>query len=106
MSPGERSDCPRRKRRCVARISLARGGRVCGGVLGPLLLMEGLGETSAANGSLLLNLEGLMTMAIAWLVFRENVDARLLAGAGRHSRSARASCHGRGGAWRSTGARC
>lgn len=55
---------------------------VCGGVLGPLLLMEGLGATSAANGSLLLNLESLTTMAIAWLVFRENVDSRLLAGAG------------------------
>src|SRR3546814_858411 len=31
--------------------------------------------------SLLLNLEGLATLAIAWLVFRENVDRRLLVGA-------------------------
>lgn len=54
---------------------------LAGGVLGPLLLMAGLNLTSAANGSLLLNLEGLATMAIAWLVFRENVDARLVAGA-------------------------
>ncbi len=54
---------------------------LAGGVLGPLLLMEGLSATNAANASLLLNLEGLATMAIAWLVFRENVDARLLAGA-------------------------
>lgn len=53
-----------------------------GGVLGPLLLMFGLARTSAASGSLLLNLEGLATMAIAWLVFRENVDRRLLFGAG------------------------
>ncbi len=52
-----------------------------GGVLGPLLLMFGLSLTSAAAGSLLLNLEGLATMAIAWLVFRENVDRRLLLGA-------------------------
>lgn len=52
-----------------------------GGVLGPLLLMLGLSLTSAATGSLLLNLEGLATMAIAWLVFRENVDRRLLLGA-------------------------
>ncbi len=52
-----------------------------GGVLGPLLLMAGLSETSAANGSLLLNLESLMTMAIAWVVFRENVDTRLFVGA-------------------------
>ncbi len=54
---------------------------VAGGLLGPLLLMLGLNETSAANASLLLNLEGLATMAIAWIVFRENVDSRLLAGA-------------------------
>jgi len=53
-----------------------------GGVLGPLMLVFGLSLTSAASGSLLLNLEGLMTMSIAWLVFRENVDRRLLIGAG------------------------
>ncbi len=53
-----------------------------GGVLGPLLLMLGLAHTPAAAASLLLNLEGLVTMAIAWVVFRENVDARLLLGAG------------------------
>ena len=52
-----------------------------GGVIGPLLLMLGLARTSAASGSLLLNLEGLATMAIAWIVFRENVDRRLLLGA-------------------------
>lgn len=52
-----------------------------GGFLGPLLLMFGLSMTSASSGSLLLNLEGLATMAIAWLVFRENVDRRLLLGA-------------------------
>src|SRR5205823_12631135 len=52
-----------------------------GGILGPLLLMLGLARTDAASGSLLLNLEGLFTMGIAWLVFRENVDRRLLLGA-------------------------
>ena len=52
-----------------------------GGVLGPLLLMLGLSRTSAASASLLLNLEGLATMAIAWIVFGENVDRRLLVGA-------------------------
>jgi drug/metabolite transporter (DMT)-like permease len=54
---------------------------VFGGMLGPLLLMLGLSLISASSGSLLLNLEGLATMAIAWIVFRENVDRRLLAGA-------------------------
>lgn len=53
-----------------------------GGVLGPVMLVFGLSQTSAASGSLLLNLEGLMTMGIAWLVFRENVDRPLLLGAG------------------------
>ena len=52
-----------------------------GGVVGPLLLMYGLSRTGAGQASLLLNLEGLATMAIAWLVFRENVDRRLLIGA-------------------------
>ena len=52
-----------------------------GGVIGPLFLMLGLARTSGASGSLLLNLEGLATMAIAWVVFRENVDRRLLLGA-------------------------
>ena len=52
-----------------------------GGVIGPLFLMFGLARTSAASGSLLLNLEGLATMAIAWVVFRENFGRRLLLGA-------------------------
>ena len=52
-----------------------------GGIAGPVLLMQGLARTDAASASLLLNLEGLATLAIAWLVFRENVDRRLLAGA-------------------------
>lgn len=54
---------------------------VAGGLLAPLLLMFGLSLTDAASASLLLNLEGLATMGIAWLVFRENVDRRLLLGA-------------------------
>jgi drug/metabolite transporter (DMT)-like permease len=53
-----------------------------GGILGPLLLMFGLQQTDAAGASLLLNLEGLATMGIAWIAFRENVDRRLLLGAG------------------------
>ena len=52
-----------------------------GGVLGPLLLMFGLLRTPASGASLLLNLEGLATMTIAWVVFHENVDRRLLLGA-------------------------
>lgn len=51
------------------------------GILGPVLLMFGLARTDAAATLLLLNLEGLATMSIAWVVFRENVDRRLLLGA-------------------------
>jgi drug/metabolite transporter (DMT)-like permease len=52
-----------------------------GGILGPASLMWGLTVTPASTGSLLLNTEGLATMAIAWLVFRENVDRRIFFGA-------------------------
>ena len=54
---------------------------VSGGLVGPLLLMFGLLQTAASSAALLLNIEGLTTMAIAWLVFRENVDRRILIGA-------------------------
>ena len=52
-----------------------------GGLIGPLLLMLGLARTEAASAALLLNLETLATMAIAWLWFDENVDRHLLLGA-------------------------
>jgi drug/metabolite transporter (DMT)-like permease len=52
-----------------------------GGIIGPFLLMLGLFRTQAASGALLLNLESLATMGLAWVVFRENVDRRLLLGA-------------------------
>ncbi len=54
---------------------------LAGGAVAPVLLMTGLTRTPASAGALLLNLEGLATMGIAWLVFRENVDGRLLLGA-------------------------
>jgi drug/metabolite transporter (DMT)-like permease len=52
-----------------------------GGVIGPVLLVFGLAQSSAAEASLLLNLESVLTLVIAWVVFRENVDRRLLVGA-------------------------
>jgi drug/metabolite transporter (DMT)-like permease len=57
------------------------GAVLFGGFLGPVLLMLGLARTAASTASLLLNLEGLATMTIAWVVFRENVDRRLMLGA-------------------------
>ncbi|MDA8389732.1 MAG: DMT family transporter [Gammaproteobacteria bacterium] len=51
-----------------------------GGVIGPLLLMVGLAHLPAANASLLLNTETPMTAALAWAVFGEHVDRRIVAG--------------------------
>jgi len=56
------------------------GAIACGGVLGPTLLMQGLASTSAASASLLLNLEGVLTALLAWVVFRENADRRVMLG--------------------------
>ncbi len=52
-----------------------------GGVIAPVLLLHGLAQSSAAAAALLLNLEGLFSLAIAWLVFHENVDRRIALGA-------------------------
>lgn len=51
-----------------------------GGVLGPLALMFGLIRTAAATASLLLNLEAVLTALLAWIVFRENTDRRIVLG--------------------------
>jgi drug/metabolite transporter (DMT)-like permease len=52
-----------------------------GGIAGPVLLMLGLAHTTASSGALLLNLEGVVTLTIAWLWLRENVDRRIFVGA-------------------------
>lgn len=56
------------------------GAIALGGVAGPALLMYGLTRTDGATASLLLNLEAAFTACIAWIVFRENVDRRVLFG--------------------------
>ena len=56
------------------------GAIAFGGVLGPLLLMVGLSQTTAATASLFLNLESVLTAVLAWLVFRENTDRRIVLG--------------------------
>jgi drug/metabolite transporter (DMT)-like permease len=55
-------------------------GIVLGGIIGPALLMYGLARTDGATASLLLNLEVVFTAAMAWTVFRENVDKRVFMG--------------------------
>ncbi|MDR6476190.1 drug/metabolite transporter (DMT)-like permease [Paraburkholderia graminis] len=56
------------------------GAIATGGVAGPALLMLGLASTPAATSSLLLNLEGVLTAVIAWVLFRENVDVQVFLG--------------------------
>ncbi len=56
------------------------GAVLSGGILAPLLLMWGLMRTPASTTSLLLNLEGVLTALIAWMVFRENLGLRVLLG--------------------------
>jgi len=56
------------------------GALVFGGILAPVLLLVGLQRTLASNASLLLNLESVFTMLLAWLVFHENLDRRFALG--------------------------
>jgi drug/metabolite transporter (DMT)-like permease len=51
-----------------------------GGVLAPVALLFGLTQTTGATASLLLNLEAVLTAVIAWTVFRESADKRILLG--------------------------
>ncbi|MGF1642187.1 MAG: DMT family transporter [Thiotrichales bacterium] len=51
-----------------------------GGVLGPVLLVFGLTRVGAGTASLLLNLEAVFTAGLAWLVFKENADRRIVLG--------------------------
>ncbi|MEO5771367.1 MAG: EamA family transporter [Burkholderiaceae bacterium] len=74
-------------RRSQQRAQLARGewpwlvGAVLsGGVVGPVLLMWGLAGMPASGAALLLNAEGVFTAVLAWVVFRENFDRRILLG--------------------------
>lgn len=81
----------RRGRRAVSKAGLQAnlqraelpwlaGAIAAGGVAGPALLMLGLARTPAATSALLLNLEGVLTAVIAWVVFKENVDLQIFLG--------------------------
>lgn len=56
------------------------GAIVCGGIVGPVLLLAGLSGLPASGASLLLNAEGVLTALLAWFVFGENVDRRVALG--------------------------
>ncbi|MBW4048994.1 MAG: EamA family transporter [Proteobacteria bacterium] len=51
-----------------------------GGVVAPALLMWGLTQIDGATASLLLNVEGVLTAVIAWVVFKENTDRQIVLG--------------------------
>jgi drug/metabolite transporter (DMT)-like permease len=54
---------------------------VCGGLVGPALMLFGLARLSGVTGALLLNLEAPFTMLLAVLLFREHLSGRELAAA-------------------------
>ena len=56
------------------------GAVLFGGVLGPVALLIGLEHSTGATASLLLNLEAVLTAVIAWVVFREGADKRIVLG--------------------------
>ena len=56
------------------------GAIVFGGVAGPVALMYGLVTSAASTASLLLNLEAVLTALLAWFLFRENFDRRIMLG--------------------------
>ena len=51
-----------------------------GGVVAPLLFTFGLRDTSGATASLLLNLETVLTVMLAWFAFREHYGLRVVIG--------------------------
>ncbi|MFO0646432.1 MAG: DMT family transporter [Polyangiales bacterium] len=75
LSPASHEPLPSRRELPWIAVAVLAGGAVA-----PVLLMEGLRRTPATTSSLLLNLEGALTAAIAWGVFREHVDRRLALG--------------------------
>lgn len=56
------------------------GAILAGGIIAPVLLMVGLTGMPASGASLLLNAEGVFTALLAWIVFRENCDRRIVLG--------------------------
>ena len=56
------------------------GAIVFGGLLGPVLLVLGLTHTDAGAASLMLNLEAVLTAVLAWVIFKENADRRIVLG--------------------------
>lgn len=56
------------------------GAIASGGVIAPVLLMQGLAAMPASGAALLLNAEGVFTALLAWFAFKENVNRRVALG--------------------------
>lgn len=64
----------------IADLPWLLGAIVSGGIVGPVLLLFGLAWGRASEAALLLNMEGVLTALIAWVVFHEHAHARIVAG--------------------------
>jgi len=62
-------------------IGIALLSILIGGGAAPILLIWGLKRYPASMGSLLMNAEGIVTVLLAWLIFREPLNMRLSIGA-------------------------
>lgn len=51
-----------------------------GGMLAPVLMMYGLRSTAGSSASLLLNLEAVFSILLAWFLFHENFDRKIALG--------------------------
>lgn len=80
MAKERSGDNQERLRIPIRELPWLLGAILFGGVFGPALLMTGLTQTSAASASLLLNVEGVLTALLAWVVFKENTDRRIVLG--------------------------
>lgn len=58
------------------------GAAICGAALAPAALAWGVQRTSAVSSSLMLNLEAVLTIGLAWLFYREPVSRRVGLAAG------------------------
>lgn len=63
-------------------VSWFAGAILAGGIVAPVLLMTGLTRMPASGASLLLNAESVFTALLAWFVFKENFDRRIVLGMG------------------------
>jgi drug/metabolite transporter (DMT)-like permease len=72
-----RNERPREARLAAGDWGWLAGAILAGGVVAPLLLLWGLSTSGAAETSLLLNFEGVMTTLVAAALFREAVGSRV-----------------------------